>query len=205
MTQCNRKSRWQPTGSNGNQSKQLSLELDLVSQVMYIQYGEVNPGNEAKIERLETKMSDWKRDVIGDSKNFMREEISFDLNQVKKNFNGYWCEGDKCACKRTHWVIHQSETNCWDCMHDPFACRPLLEWDEGEKAYFRFFLSSYSKTRTNIWMMQPTSNLATINYKRGEKKRKDRQEKDNEEEKCAKDQESAQNHGYCCHQHAKVA
>jgi hypothetical protein len=47
--------------------------------------------------------------------------------------------------------------------------------------------------------------LATINYKGGEKKRKDRQDKDNEEEKCVKDQELAQNHGYCCHQHAKVA
>jgi hypothetical protein len=47
--------------------------------------------------------------------------------------------------------------------------------------------------------------MATINYKRGEKKRKDRQVQENEEDNCAKDQESAQNHGYCCHQHAKVA
>ena len=51
-------------------SKQLSLQLDLVSQVMYIQYGEVNPGDEAKIERLKTKMLEWKRYVIGDLKNF---------------------------------------------------------------------------------------------------------------------------------------
>jgi hypothetical protein len=55
----------------------MSLELDLVSQVMYLRDGEVNSGDEAKVERLESKMSDWKRDVIGDSKNFTREEMSF--------------------------------------------------------------------------------------------------------------------------------
>jgi hypothetical protein len=55
-------------------------------------------------------------------------------------------------------------------------------------------------------MTQPTSNLATINYKRGEKKRKkEGQEQVREEENCAEDQQTAQNHGYCCHQHAKVA
>jgi hypothetical protein len=59
--------------------------------------------------------------------------------------------------------------------------------------------------KKNIWMKQPTSDLATIDYKRGEKKRKDMREHENEEENCAKDQELAQNHGYCCHQHAKVA
>jgi ATPase subunit of ABC transporter with duplicated ATPase domains len=80
-----------------------------------------------------------------------------------------------------------------------------LEWDQAKKAHFRFFLSCDGKTKTIIWLTQPTSDLATINYKRGEKKRKDRQEKEKEEENCAQDQESAQNHGYCCHQHAKVA
>jgi hypothetical protein len=197
--------------ADGNQpspvetSNQLSLQLDLVSQVMYIQYGEVNPGDEAKVERLKSKMLDWKRNVIGDSKNFMRDEILLDLHQVEKNFNGYWCEGVKCACNRMHWVIHKSETNCWDCMHNPCACNPPLEWDQAQKVYFCFFLYCDGKTKTNIWMTQPTSNLATINYKRGEKKRKDRREEENEEENCAKDQESAQNHTYCCHQHAKVA
>ena len=133
------------------------------------------------------------------------DKISFDLHQVEKNFDGYWCEGDKCACKRTHWVIHESESNCWECMHDPCACNPPLEWDQAEKAYFRFFLSCDGKTKTNIWLTQPTSDLATINYKRGEKKRKDRREKEKEEENCGQDQEYAQNHGYCCHKHAKVA
>ncbi len=139
--------------ADGNQpdlmetSKQLSLQLDLVSQVMYIQYGEVNPGDEAKIERLKTKILDWKRDVIGDSKNFTREEISFNLYQVKKNFEGYWCEGDKCACKRTHWVIHGSETNCWECMHDPCVWCSPLELEEKENAYYRFFLSCDGNTK----------------------------------------------------------
>jgi hypothetical protein len=187
--------------ADGNQpdpmetSKQSSLKLDLVSQVMYIRNGEVNPGDEAKVERLESKMSDWKRYVIGDSKNFTRDEISFDLHQVEKNFDGYWCEGDKCACKRTHWVIHESESNCWECMHDPCACNPPLELDQAEKAYFRFFLSCDGKTKTNIWLTRPTSDVATINYKRGEKKRKDRREKEKEEENYAQDQEYAQNHG----------
>jgi hypothetical protein len=45
--------------------------------------------------------------------------------------------------------------------------------------------------------------LATINYKHGEKKRKDRREKEKEEENCAQDQEYAGNHGYCCHQHER--
>jgi hypothetical protein len=60
-------------------------------------------------------------------------------------------------------------------------------------------------TKTNIWTTQPTTNLATINYKRGEKKREDRQEQVREQEICAEDQQTAQNHGYCYHQHVKVA
>jgi hypothetical protein len=81
--------------ADGNQpdpmetSKQPSLELDLVSQVMYIRNGEVNPGDEVKVERLEIKMSDWKRNVVRDSKNFTRDKISFDLHQAEKNFDGY--------------------------------------------------------------------------------------------------------------------
>ncbi len=59
--------------------------------------GEVNTGDKAKVERFESKMSNWKRDVTADSKNFTREEMSFDLHQVENNFNGYWCEGVKCC------------------------------------------------------------------------------------------------------------
>jgi hypothetical protein len=67
------------------------------------------------------------------------------------------------------------------------ACKPPLEWDQAEMAYFRFFLSCDGKTKTNLWLTRPASNLATINYKRGEKKRKDRREKEKEEENCAQD------------------
>jgi hypothetical protein len=34
----------------------MSDELPLVSQVMYFQKGEVEPGDEAKVERLERKL-----------------------------------------------------------------------------------------------------------------------------------------------------
>jgi acylphosphatase len=59
----------------------MSLELDLVSQVMNLRDGEVNPGDKAKVERFESKMSDQKHDVIGDSKNFTREEMSFESRE----------------------------------------------------------------------------------------------------------------------------
>jgi hypothetical protein len=42
----------------------MSLDLDVVSQVFYLREGEVNPGDEAKVERLETKLSDWYRNVV---------------------------------------------------------------------------------------------------------------------------------------------
>jgi hypothetical protein len=42
----------------------MSLELDLVSQVMHLREGEVEPGDEAKVVRLERKLSDWKRDGV---------------------------------------------------------------------------------------------------------------------------------------------
>jgi hypothetical protein len=76
----------------------MSLELGLVSQVMYLREGEVNSGNEAKVARFESKMLDWKRDVITGSKNVLKEEMSADLYyQVENSFNGYWCEGVKCC------------------------------------------------------------------------------------------------------------
>jgi hypothetical protein len=59
--------------------------------------------------------------------------------------------------------------------------------------------------KKNIWMTKPIGTIATINFKRGEKKRKERMEKDRELETCAKNQKTAQMYGYCCHQHEKVA
>jgi hypothetical protein len=56
-------------------------------------------------------------------------------------------------------------------------------------------------------MTKPIGNMETINYKwnkfqMGEKKRKERIEKEKEEENCAENQQSAQMYGYCCRQHA---
>jgi hypothetical protein len=102
--------------------------------------------------------------------------------------------GEKCGCERTHWVVHASKrSNCWDCMNDPCACSPLLVWDEKEKASNCFFLSCNGKNE-KIWMTKPIVYIPTINYKREEKKRKERIEKEREEENCAKNQQSAQNY-----------
>ncbi len=42
----------------------MSLDLVVVNQVLYSREGEVNPGDEAKVERLETQLSDWYRDIV---------------------------------------------------------------------------------------------------------------------------------------------
>ncbi len=185
----------------------MSLDLDVVSQIMYVREGEVEPGDEAKVARYERKLFDWKRDVVVDHADNQptAEDMSHEMIQLQNNLNGYWCEGDKCGCKRTHWVINESKTNCWDCMHDPCACNPPLIWDLEEKAYYRFFLSCDGRTKRNIWMSKPNGTLAMIDYRRGERKRKERMENKREEESCTENQELAQMNGYCCHQHAKVA
>lgn len=163
----------------------MSLDLVVVSMIMYQHKGEVKPGDETKVVRYKNKIFDWKRDVVVEGAD---NDISARMNKVENNFDGYWCEGEKCWCKRTHWVINASETNSWDCMHDPCAWNPPLEWEEVEKAYYHFFLSCDGKTKNNIWMMKPIDTMATINFKQGEKKRKQRMEKDREEKTCAKNQ-----------------
>jgi hypothetical protein len=185
----------------------MSLDLALVSQIIYLREGEVNPGDEEKVIRYKKKMSDWKRDLVDGISTKMppREEMLLDLFQLENSFNGYWCEGEKCGCSRTHWVVHTSKSNWWDCMHNDCACSPPLVWDDLEQTYYRFFLSCDGKKKKNVWMPEPIGNMAsTINYKWGEKERKERSEKEREEENCAENQQSA-NYGYCCHQHAKVA
>jgi hypothetical protein len=67
----------------------MSLDLPLVSQIMYLHEGEVNPGDEGKVIRYEKKMLDWRRDVVSGSKNFTREEMSGDMFQVENSFGGY--------------------------------------------------------------------------------------------------------------------
>jgi hypothetical protein len=184
----------------------MSLDLDVVSQIMYLHQGEVKPGDEVKVVRYKSKLYDWKRNVIdGDNNKPTTEDMSANMIQLQNNFDGYWWEGEKCGCERTHWVIHASETNCWDCMHDQCTCNPPLVSDEEEKAYYRIYLSCNGKTKKNSWMTKPIGTIAEINYKQGEENRKERREKKREEEKCADYHQSAQIYGYCCHQHAKVA
>jgi hypothetical protein len=120
-------------------------------------------------------MSDWRRDVVGGSKNLTREDMSSNMCQVENGFAGYWCEEVKCLCARTHWVLQESEPFCWDSMHDPCACSTPLVWDATEQAY-NFFLSCNGKTKKNIWMSKPIGSMSTINYKRREKEEKGKRE-----------------------------
>ena len=147
------------------------LDLDLVSQIVYLASGKIEEGEEEKVVRLEHKLSDWKRDVVGkkeglESTNATKEQMSYAAFELERKMEGYWCEGEKCACTRTHWVFHSSESTCWECMHDPCACQPPLLFDEAENAYYRLFLSADGKMKTVVWMSNPTTNLARIRWKR---------------------------------------
>jgi hypothetical protein len=137
----------------------MSLDLSLVSLVMYLQEEEINPGDEGKVIRFEKKMSDWRRDVVGGSKNLTREDMSSNM---------CWCEGVKCLCARTHWLLQESESFCWDCMHDPCACSTPLVWDATEQAYYLFLCRS----RLGAWRQSIISR-----EKRRERKERTKREK----------------------------
>jgi hypothetical protein len=125
---------------------------------MYLREGVVEPGDEARVERLERKMFDFERDVarVGKKKRTSpREDIASNMVDVENKLEGYWCKGEKCLSSRTHWVLHSSETICWDCRHDPCVCAAPLVWDEAEQAYYHFFLSCDGKTKKNFWLSEP--------------------------------------------------
>ena len=120
---------------------------------MYFHEGVVEPGDEARVERLERKMFDFERDVarVGKKKQTSsREDIASDMVDVENKVEGHWCEGEKCLSSHTHWVLHSSETICCDCRHDPCACAAPLVWDEAEKAYYLFFCHVTVKPRTTF-------------------------------------------------------
>jgi hypothetical protein len=148
----------------------MSLDLPLVNHIMYLCEGEVNPGDEDKVIRYKEKLGDWQCDVVNGqlTKKPTREEMSSGLFQLEHSFNRYWCEGEKCGCTRTHWLIHASKLNCWECMHDPCACSLPLVWDDSEQAYYHSFLSCNGKTKKNLWI----GNMATINFNQGRKRGK---------------------------------
>jgi hypothetical protein len=188
----------------------MSLELSAVSKIMYLREGDINEGEEDKVARFEKKMFEWQRDVVeknassSETRKHTKEELSDAIFQLEHGFGGYWCQGEECACPRSHWVVHESDTNCWDCMHDPCACNPPLVWDEKESAYYSFFLSSDGKTQKNTWMSEPTSDLMKIRFLRKTKKRKERQfetmEKDFPLRELSDNQ--ARKKGFCCASHA---
>jgi hypothetical protein len=73
----------------------MSEKLPLVSQVMYLRKGDVEPGDEAKVERLERKVSEWKRNVVRVGKKIptsSREEMASNMVNVENNLEGYWCK-----------------------------------------------------------------------------------------------------------------
>jgi hypothetical protein len=194
----------------------MSLELCVISQIMYLEEGEIQPGDEEKVDRFEKKISEWQRDVVGkdlvkpptyDSQNVRpkkwKTEICNAFHEIERDFGGYWCQGEECQCNRSHWVIHASATTCWECMHDPCACDGPLIWDEAENAYYRFFVSGDGMVKQIIWMTEPTSDKGRMLFKRKEKKRKDRLEKEQDLEECHEKQKQAHDQGYCCFEHAK--
>ena len=187
----------------------MSNDLCIVSQITYLEDGICDQGDETKVARFEKKISEWQRDVLDrkgtlpTSNQATKQEIAGAISKLENSFGGYWCEGEECKCKRTHWVIHDSKSNCWQCMHDPCACNPPLVWDAKESAYYRFFLLSDGLTKRNIWMSEPTSDLEVVSFRRKEKKRKDREQREKEEKQCHRDQKTAQKEGFCCHEHGK--
>ena len=68
----------------------MSLDLNRVSKIVYLGEGKVNPGDEAKVERYESQLSDWKCDVHGNSKIIpTKEDMSSEMHQLGNNFGGY--------------------------------------------------------------------------------------------------------------------
>jgi hypothetical protein len=108
------------------------VDLDLVSHIMYLREGCINPGDEEQVDRYEKKIAEWHRDVVEKNPKFdstkipTKEEMSSVFYKVVNNFEGYWCEGEECKCDCSHWVIHESLSTCWECTHDPCACRAPL-------------------------------------------------------------------------------
>jgi hypothetical protein len=71
----------------------MSEELPLVSQVMYLREGVVKPSDEAKVERFERKLSDWKRDVMDrvgkELPTPSKKDMASDSVHVENNLEGY--------------------------------------------------------------------------------------------------------------------
>jgi hypothetical protein len=76
---------------------------------------------------------------------------------------------------------------------------------EDNEAYYQFFLSCDGKNEEKHLDDKADWRHGNNQLQMWEKKRKGRLEKEREEEDCSENQRSAQNYGYCCHQHAMAA
>ena len=45
--------------------KEMSQNVCLIGQIMYLMEGQIEPGDEAKVDRFERKISEWQRDAVG--------------------------------------------------------------------------------------------------------------------------------------------
>ncbi len=52
----------------------MSLDLNVVAQIMYLGKGEITPGKEEKVQRFGQKIADWKRDLV--QSKAMKEEAA---------------------------------------------------------------------------------------------------------------------------------
>jgi hypothetical protein len=185
----------------------MSKDLDCVSTIMYLREGDI-PDNEEKRLRLEKKIEEWNRDVVMDvtSKQKLSQEsklkMAEDFWEIESKYAGYWCEGEKCYCERTHWVLFSRQTFCYECMHDPCACNAPLIWDEEENAYYRVWESVNLEIQRILWMSPPASSTAMKKWRLEEKKRKEMLEVEKEERECYENQSIARKQGFCCHAHA---
>jgi hypothetical protein len=182
-------------------------ELSLISQIMFLQHGEVDPENASKMIRLEKQVVDWKRDVVDkQTANASTEEHTFNsmaaaVWELLNDGDGYWCQGKTCECERSHWVRFEQENYCYECQHEPCACHAPLVWDEGEDAYYRINKRS-PKYNKKVWMSQPKTVPVVKRWWKEQKQISDDDDRHQELRECEENQREAQNHGYCCYSHA---
>jgi hypothetical protein len=160
--------------------------------------------DQVQVANLERKVADWLRDVVrkdvgqmGASRYLTKKSICNSMLRVEEGFEGYWCEGKSCECERTHWVMNESESHCWECLHDPCVCIPPLMWDKGEEAYYRV------SAKKKVWMSAPTTESAMVEYNRREEQKKRDEKRKIEHDVCSEKQKKARKKGFCCHNHSR--
>ena len=208
LDECDRKTPFVDAKKKLNvNSGTMAEEMSVVCQMMYFREGNVYPGDEQKVARLEKQIDDWERDVVQKKHTDegqmapTRATMAGDLWELMYGNEGYWCQGKECECDRSHWVRQSAEYFCWECMHDPCACRPPLLYDKPEEAYYRVN-SRGGVTPEKIWMSIPQTTTEVKKWWRDKQKVREYEERQDEMRACREEQEEAQNEGFCCHMHA---